>query len=150
MKKDRFAINMTLRHPSLDPSEVSRAFDLQPIFSLKAGSRVGEVLQKWSVWHGLLTQGAGSDEYKEGLKKAILHIESRQEWLRDSLGDEGELEVTFGFYTDLNDGLLCESQFYPELLLRLSKLNAGMKVQVGRMTTKRERQVEPASRSLRG
>jgi hypothetical protein len=130
MKKDRFKITLRLRHPSLDPSEISTALDLTPKFSWKAGSRAGKIVHKSSVWHGLLAEGAGVRKYERALKKTVLHLENRQEWLKNYFGDDGEFDVIFDLYTDLDDGKICEVSFYPELLLRLSKLNAGMQVNV--------------------
>jgi hypothetical protein len=130
MKKDQFKIGLTLRHPSLDPSEISVALDLKPSFSWKAGSRAGKIVRKWSVWHGLLAEGSGSDDYEEALKKAVSLLESHQEWLKNSLSDDGEFDVIFDLYTDLDEGKICEVSFYPELLLRLSKLGAGIRVEV--------------------
>jgi hypothetical protein len=130
VKKDQFKINLRLRHLSLDPGEISTALDLKPTFSWKVGSRAGKIVHKWTIWHGLLAEGAGSKEYEKALKKSLLHLESRQEWLKDSFGDDGEFDVIFDLYTDLDDGKICEVSFYPELLMRLSKLNAGIQVNV--------------------
>ena len=130
MKKDRLKINVRLRHPSLDPREISNALALKPSISWKAGSSAGKIVHMWSVWYGLLAEGAGTDEYEDALKKAVLHLESCQEWLNKSFGEDGELDVIFDLWTDLEDGKICEVSFYPELLLRLSKLNAGMQVEV--------------------
>jgi hypothetical protein len=130
MKKDPFKIKLSLRHPSLDPGEISAALDLKPIFSWKAGSRAGKIVHKSSVWHGLLADGAGSKEYEDALKKVILHLESHQKWLKNYFRDEGEFDVIFDLSTDLDEGKICEVVFYPELLLRLSKLNAGVQVNV--------------------
>jgi hypothetical protein len=130
MKKDRFEITLRLRHPSLDPSEISGALGLKPSLSSKVGSRAGKVVRKWSFWYGLLAEGAGVRKYESALKKAVLLLESRQEWLKNYFGDDGEIDVIFNLYTDLDEGKICEVSFYPELLLRLSKLNAGMQVNV--------------------
>jgi len=130
MKKDRFKIGLKLRHPPLAPDEISSVFGLRPTLSWKAGDRVGELVHNSTVWNGLLADGAGSEEYDGALNKAISHLEDRQEWLKNSFGDDGELEVVFAFYTDQDEDLLCRPRFYPELLLRLSKLDAGMEVQV--------------------
>lgn len=127
--KDRFKICMTLRHESLDPAEISNVFALKPIFSWKAGSRAGETIHKLSTWHGLLAEGAG-DEYEEALKKAISLIEGGQKWLNEHFKPEGELDLIFAFWTDLDEGKICEANFYPELLARLCALNAGLRVEV--------------------
>jgi Domain of unknown function (DUF4279) len=129
LKKDYFRIDAALRHPALSPDEISDLLAIQPRCSWRAGSKTGDIVHKCTVWHGTLVEGA-EDEYEEALTKAVLHLEARQEWLRDSFGEDGELDVTFAFYTDQDEGLLSEPVFYPELLLRLSKLNAGMRVQV--------------------
>ena len=130
MDEDRFKISMTLRHPSLDPNEISSVFAIKPIFSWIAGSRAGEIVNKYSVWHGVLAQGAGGDEYEEALKDAVLLIESGKEWLSEHFNAEGELDVIFAFWTDLNDGKICQTTFYPELLARLSALDAGIEVEI--------------------
>jgi hypothetical protein len=130
MKKDQFKIQLRFCHPSIDPSEISTALDLKPTLSHKVGSHVGEIVRKSSSWYGLLAEGAGSEEYEAALKKSVLHLESCQEWLKNYFGDDGEFDVIFDLYTDLDEGKICEVSFYPELLLRLSKLNAGMQVNV--------------------
>ena len=132
MATDRFKISVRFRHPSLDLSDISRVFDIKPSFSWKAGSRAGKVVHKWSVWHGLLAKGAGSDEYEEALKKSVLLLETIQEWLNDVFKSEGEFDVIFAYWTELDEGKICQTDFYPELLARLSKLNAGMQVEVWR------------------
>jgi hypothetical protein len=45
---------------------------------------------------------------------------------------EGEVDVIFGYWTDSDDGLLCQAVFYPELLARLSNLGVGMQIDVWR------------------
>ena len=127
---DRFEISLTFRHPSLDPSEVSGTFGLTPTFAFRSGSHVGPVIHKSGVWHGVLAKGAGSEEYEEALKKSVSLLESRQEWLNGAFRSEGEFEVIFAYWTDLDEGKICQTDFYPELLVRLSKLNAGMRVEV--------------------
>jgi hypothetical protein len=139
MQKDRFKIGIRLRHPSLDPDEISGVFALKPTLSWKAGDRAGELVHTYTVWNGLLTEGAGSEEYDEALSRAILLLENGQEWLENSFRDDGELEVTFTFYTNEDEGLLCRPRFFPELLLRLSKLNAGIGVQVWKDETEEGR-----------
>jgi hypothetical protein len=73
---DSFEISLRLRHLSLDPNEISRAFDLKPRFSHIAGNTAGTVVRKWSVWHGTIAEGAGSDEYEEALKRSVLLLET--------------------------------------------------------------------------
>jgi len=130
MKKDRFKITVRLRHPALDPSEISRALGIKPTFSWKVGSRAGKIVHKTSFWYGLLAEGSGVRKFESALKKAVLFLESHHKWLKKSFGDEGELDVIFDLYTDLDEGKICEVSFYPELLVRLSKLNAGIQVNV--------------------
>lgn len=142
MKKDAFSISMTLRHPSLDPSDISNAFSLEPRFSWKAESRAGEIEHKYTVWHGLLAEGAGSDKYEEALKRAVVFLESCQEWLAYFSRSEGELDVIFGFSTELDEGLICQASFYPELIARLSKLNAGIRVDIWKDENGRESPIE--------
>jgi hypothetical protein len=91
---------------------------------------VGKIVHKWSFWYGLLAEGAGVRKYESALKKAVLFLESRQEWLNNVFNSEGELNVIFNFWTELDEGKICEVNFYPELLLRLSKLNAGIQFEV--------------------
>jgi len=142
MKKDSFSISITLRHPSLDPSAISNVFSLEPRFSWKAGSRVGGIENKYSVWHGLLGEGAGSEEYEESLKKAVAFLEGCQEWLAYFSRSEGELDVIFGFSTELDEGLICQVSFYPELIARLSKLNVGIRVEIWKDENGRESSIE--------
>ncbi len=132
MKMDRFKISVRLRHSSLDPSEITRVFDHKPSFSWKAGSRAGKVVHKQSVWYGLLAEGAGSDEYEEALTRSVLLLESRQEWLNDVFKCEDDIDVIFAYWTELDEGKICQTDFYPKLLARLSNLNAGMQVEVWR------------------
>jgi len=128
MAKDRFKISLRLRHPSLDPNEISNAFGINPTFSWISGSRAGPVIQKWNVWYGLLAEGVGGDEYEEALKNSVLLLESGKEWLKDVFESEGELDVIFAYWSDLNEGKIFQTDFYPEFFARLSNLKAGMQL----------------------
>ena len=130
--KDLFKIRLRLRHPSLDPSEVSNVFGMNPSFSWKAGGSAGTVVHKSGVWHGLLANGAGSAEYEEALKNSVLLLESRREWLNGVLKNEGECDLVFAYWTELEEGKICQTGFYPQLLGRLSNLNVGIQVEVWR------------------
>ncbi len=132
MTMDRFEIRLRLRHPTLDPSEISKVFELKPSFSWSAGDTTGTVVHKWSVWYGPIAKGAGSDEYEKALKRSVLLLESRKEWLSAAFKGDGELDVIFAYWTELDEGKICQADFYPELLARLSNLNAGMQMEVWR------------------
>jgi len=130
MKADSFKIKLDLLHASMDPIEITEVFSIQPNFSWKAGSCADKIVHKWTVWNGTLAEGKKGDDFDEALKKALTVLEGRKDWLAKSFIEDGELDVVFSFCTDLIEGIINEVEFYPELLERLTKLNAGIKFQV--------------------
>jgi hypothetical protein len=80
--------------------------------------------------HFLLQNVALGSRARQALKKALTVLEGRKDWLAKSFIEDGELDVVFSFCTDLIEGIINEVEFYPELLERLTKLNAGIKFQV--------------------
>lgn len=132
MGGEKFQIKATLRHRSFDPTLISEALSLKPDFSWQAGSRAGDVIHESTLWHGILASGGSNDEFGEALERSLEVLESRADWLKDFVRDEGEIEIIFGLWTELEDGIISKVAFYPECVVRFASLNVELRVEVWR------------------
>jgi hypothetical protein len=65
-KLDKFSIDLTLTHESLDPADISGSLAMRPSLSAKADERA----HRASLWQSVLAGGSEKAEFLEALKTA--------------------------------------------------------------------------------
>jgi hypothetical protein len=128
-----FAVSLRLRHPSIDPAEVTTALGVEPQFQWKAGARrhspSGQLLEGFydkSYWTARLTVDAESS-LTEVLRSHLLELEKRKHFLMDVRATGGSVEYFIGWFTtDVSGG----ETFDCELLRRLADLQIDLSFDV--------------------
>lgn len=104
-KPGEYAVSLQIRHPNIDPAEITRTLGLQPQYSWRAGeprrSLQGQPLEgvyHESFWHGEfrdLDAGAQGSAAGEGpLMQAVVQLRRSQKFLSRLQAEGGTVELS--------------------------------------------------------
>ncbi len=128
-----YAYSLRLRHPSCDPSEISRALERTPRFSWKAGEprktpdgKALDGVNPCTYWCS--EQAHGDDgELVRALSLDLDWLEKHRDFLIQFSGSGGSVEYFVGWYTPAkNSG----EMFHWSLLKRFSDLRIDLALDV--------------------
>jgi hypothetical protein len=109
MSAYEFTVSLRIRHPSMDPQEITRTLNLEPQHVWKAGGRrcspTGESLEgtyRESYWMALLTDGpqASSEtaSVESVLMKALVQLRRTQDFFSQVKADGGAAEFSVSIF----------------------------------------------------
>ena len=106
MNPFRYKISLRLRHPEMDPDEISAALKMQPRFKSKAGqprrTPLGLPLEGTyheSYWSSRCAEGSGFD-LADTLESLVQELEAHREFLAGFCATGGSIEYFIGWFTD--------------------------------------------------
>jgi hypothetical protein len=133
MNPFRYKITLRLRHPTMDPRDITKALEMQPQFEWTAGNKrstpKGEPLKgvnAFTYWCSEGSVGEGFD-LPESLSSQLFVLEAHKSFLTDFVSTGGTVEYYIAWFADgLNTGATLDWQ----LLKRLSVLQIDLALDV--------------------
>jgi hypothetical protein len=128
----RYLITLRIRHPSLDPEEVSAALHRQPAVSWKAGDQC--VTPKGTRLSGVRTDGLWSLTFRyKGEKSISRNLEQILDDLtshKDLFGKLDQLGAARALYLQLPGNANNGDRISPEVLRKLADLRLALELEV--------------------
>jgi hypothetical protein len=139
--KDRFSIDIVLRHPSYSPERISEALSMKPQGSHDVGEKHGGSTAQWTFFFASLQKGDGHSEYETALNSVAQFLEKHAAFWNDFTAGRGELELILNhtFLEGAEAGDLClKLSLEPRFLAQLSKRGFGLRIQAwkGQLNTR--------------
>jgi len=101
----RYEVSLRLRHPTMDPDEISSSLDLKPRITWRSGEQrrtsTGLVLEgsyDQSYWVGSLPVDSSQQSLIDTLELYLRNLESRAEFMRAFHDTGGNAEFFVGWY----------------------------------------------------
>jgi hypothetical protein len=110
---DTFWVDITARHESFDPAQLTEAFGITPFFSARRGDVVGTLTRKSTVWMVHFREGSGDHEWVETLEDFLALVDGQKKYLGEFTRSGGEIEVSINQAVGAQDGLLFKLQLDP-------------------------------------
>jgi len=129
-KPDDFSIDLSVKHPSLEPSAISKALGIQPKFAWRAGDPAGARVHNSTFWRGTLFRGHGAAEFEKALPGVLSILSDRQSFLNQIAPAGGELTLTFRHVAEAQKGKTAELSLRSPLLGALAHLGAALVVEI--------------------
>ena len=106
MNPFRYKISLRLRHPAMDPDEISAALKMQPHVRWMAGrprrTPLGQPLEgtyRETCWSSRCAEGSGFD-LEDTLESLVQELERHKEFLAGFCATGGSVEYFIGWFTD--------------------------------------------------
>jgi hypothetical protein len=128
-KKNAFWFDLGIRHSSRGLTHVTNVLGIRPWLAFNKGDTMGSRTWQHSSWTALIAEGTLSARAYERCLRKIYKLILKHSSLFNELAAEGEIELTFNYNIDWNDGLLLQVSFYPELLASLSSSHVALRLQ---------------------
>src|SRR5688572_19252874 len=137
MGKQRHSVTLRLRHPSLDPAEITANLDLPPHWAWRAGypkrTPAGELIRtsggqpvripRESYWScGLAESSASGERLASAIEKLTAELEPHEAFFHRIRSEGGSVEFFIGWFIE---GMAGE-EFGYELLARLGRLQIDL------------------------
>lgn len=137
MAVEEFTIALRVRHPSIEPAEITRTLGLEPRHSWKAGeqrrSPAGKPLggtYRESCWMGVLAQNPGHSSDNVNIETALLQtlaqLRRSRQFLAQLKGEGGEAEIHMSIFGHDNFRL----ELSAEALAHLGRLGLAIAIDV--------------------
>lgn len=128
----RFAIILLIRHPNIDPAEISEVLGLQPHSSWKAGDNrftpVGRPLQgtrQLTSWN-YVKEWEGDYSFPKDLEKFVLQLVRHRSFFLRLAGEGARSEVYVQLPGDINQG----GSIRPQVLTQIAELGFYFGIEV--------------------
>jgi uncharacterized protein DUF4279 len=119
--RDKVILSLRIKHPTEDPTAISRSLGIDPITSWRAGTPretpAGERLDgehRFTYWSSTVATGPG-DELPVLLKDVLQGLVSHREYLQELTDTGGAAEVFVGWFFDASSGAVLTSAVLAEL-----------------------------------
>ncbi len=129
-KPDDFRIDLSVKHPSVNPSTISGSLSIQPELAWGVGDRVGNRVRNSTLWRGTLAEGSGATAFERALEDVLSVLSDRHGFLDQTTRSGGELSVTIRTLAEVQDGKVAEVQLNASFLeaLALRGINLAFEV----------------------
>jgi hypothetical protein len=127
---DPFSVEIDLRHPSYDPAKITERLSLEPGWSWKSGTQLGNVVAPSSRWHGQLVLGSSASEYEAALTQVVSFLTLHEEFFAAFREGGGDVELVLNHVAMLEEprGVAFEVELSPILLAHLSSRGISLRV----------------------
>lgn len=133
-----FRCSLTLRHPSCDPAEITRALGLKPFGQIRAGDVVDGRTMRRTLWMAEFRRGKTNDEYAVALEDFLNFLDRKQEFLLKMRGEEGEIELGLSEEVGWQQGVLFRLTLEPYFLAICGENEVGLRVEAFSMDSQAE------------
>jgi len=130
--KRSFQVTLAIRHPNIDPSDISRALSLPPTRQTRAGQQrvtpTGELLKgtyQFSSWGHAFDARAVTD-LSEFLPCLLDRLTPHGTYFLELIRDGGNVELFCGVFADVN----WDESFHHTLLRRLAEMGIDLRLDV--------------------
>jgi hypothetical protein len=95
---DEFSFDLTLRHASFDPSDISGSLCMQPSFSLKARERASRL----SLWQSVVAASQKDTDFSEALRTTASVLTRHRKFLNEFKNSGGEIHITLNHFVEVS------------------------------------------------
>lgn len=115
-----FQILLVLSHPSFSAMEISEALSTPPEQPLSP---------KAHIWLKKIHEGHSESEFEEGLRKALLFVQSNREFLRNFAQAGGNSQVVLSQDILLDEGKVLEITVRPNFIAELGRCEVSLTIE---------------------
>jgi hypothetical protein len=146
-KPDDFRISLSIRHPTLDASAISKSLNLEPQFAWSVGdpNLVGMRPRTATLWRRVLAEGSGEADFDGALKRTLLLLSDQHDVLHQFATSDGELTLTVAIVAGVQDGKAAELRLAPSFLDGLTRCSMGLVLETWTSPTKKRKKVKSKS-----